>query len=159
FHFRDVVKRFDAYVAHVVEELGDLCTFWCTFNEPNIYAVAGYLVGDFPPGHHGDVMGAVKVQAVMARAHAAAYHTIHHLQPAARVGWAHHFLVFDPARPNARLDRLVAQLQDGALHGLFPRAVRSGTAPFLLRWIAGDLRGVRGTCDYVGINLYYRDLV
>src|SRR5262249_21771374 len=31
--------------------------------------------------------------------------------------------------------------------------------PFLLRWIAGDLRGVRGTCDYVGINLYYRDLV
>jgi beta-glucosidase len=159
FHFRGVEARFDTYVAHVVEALGDLCSFWCTFNEPNIYAVAGYLVGDFPPGHRGDIRGALEVQGAMARAHAAAYRAIHQLQPEARVGWAHHFLVFDPARPEYFLDRLVARLQDAALHGLFPSAVRTGIAPFPLGWIAGNLRDVRGTCDYVGINVYYRDLV
>jgi beta-glucosidase len=155
----DAAERFSDYTTHVLEELGDVCTFWCTFNEPNAYAVAGYLTGDFPPGHRGDMLGAIRVQAAMARAHAEAYQVIHRLKPEARVGWAQHFMVFDPARPDSRLDRLVAGLQDAAFNDFFPSAVRAGRLPVPLRWIAGDLHAVRNTCDFVGINVYYRDLV
>ncbi|MGZ3673483.1 MAG: glycoside hydrolase family 1 protein [Ktedonobacterales bacterium] len=159
FRSPDAVEHFTRYVTHAVEALGDLCDFWCTINEPNIYSTFGYELGDFPPGLKGDAIGAVRVQATMARAHAAAYHAIHRLQPLARVGWAQHYNVFDPANPNSPLDRLVAGIQDAAFNDFFTRAIHTGEAVFPFNLFAGDLRGVRGTCDYVGINVYYRALV
>jgi beta-glucosidase len=156
---RDAGDRFTRYAEHVVEALSDLCDFWCTINEPNVYSTFGYQIGDFPPGHRGDLRGAVRSQAALARAHAAAYRAIHRLQPGARVGWAQHYVIFDPARPSAPLDRLVASLQDAAFNEFFPRAVLMGRVGFPFAPLAGDLTSVRGTADYVGINLYYRNLV
>ena len=153
------VDLFARFAARVVEELGDLCDLWCTVNEPNVYAIIGYLAGDFPPGHRGDLRGAVAVQAGMARAHAAAYAAIHRAQPHARVGWAQNYNIFQPERPDSPLDRLVAGIQDAAFNDFFPRAVRSGSAAFPFRLAAGNLSTVRDTCDFIGVNLYYRDLV
>src|SRR5690348_10528436 len=155
----DAVERFDRFTERVVTELGDLCDLWCTVNEPNVYAVQGYLFGAFPPGRKGDALAVLRVQAALARAHAAAYRTIHRLQPAARVGWAQHVNIFDPAHPGNPLDRLAAGLQDAAFNDFFLRAVTSGRAAFPLSLVAGDLRAVRDTCDYIGVNVYYRDLV
>jgi beta-glucosidase len=73
----DIAERFEDYTAHVVAELGDHCDFWCTVNEPNVATVFGYQLGKFPPGHRGNVVGMVRAQAGMARAHAAAYSAIH----------------------------------------------------------------------------------
>jgi beta-glucosidase len=95
----------------------------------------------------------------MARAHAAAYQTIHRLQPDASVGWAQHFVIFDPARPRSRLDRMVAGFADWGFNDFFPHAIKEGTSVFPFGFLAGDLRTLRGSCDYVGINVYYRDLV
>ncbi len=155
----DAPERFERYVTHAVEALGDLCDFWCTINEPNIYAIVGYQIGRFPPGHHGDLRNTIRVQASMARAHAAAYHAIHRLQPAARVGWAQNFGMFDPIRPTSRLDRFIAHMAEISFNDLFPRAIQTGAASFPYNLFAGDLRKVQGTCDYAGINTYYRDLV
>ena len=155
----DAVTRFDRFTERVVTELGDLCDLWCTVNEPNVYAVQGYLFGAFPPGRRGDAFAVLRVQAALARAHAAAYRTIHRIQPAARVGWAQHVNIFDPANPSNRLDRLAAGLQDAAFNDFFLRAVASGRAAFPLSLVAGDLRAVQDTCDYIGVNVYYRDLV
>ncbi len=152
-------NHFARYVAHVVQELGDLCDLWCTINEPNVYCVNGYQLGDFPPGRHGDIAATVRAQATMARAHARAYRILHAAQPAARVGWAQHYNTFDPARPRNPLDRLVARLQDDGFNEFFPHAVLTGRALPLMRLWAGDLHDVRGTCDYIGINTYARDLV
>ena len=153
------VERFVRYVSRAVSALGDLCDLWCTINEPNIYAAFGYETGDFPPGRRGDLLGALRAQANMARAHAAAYREIHRMQPTARVGWAHHYNLFTPASRRSPLDRLVAGLQDNIFNDFFPSAVRTGTVAFPLSAFAGDLRAVKGTCDFVGINVYYRDLV
>lgn len=152
-------ERFARYAAFVVAELGDLCDFWCTINEPNVVAIMGYQIGDFPPGHRGDFRGTVQAQAQLARAHAAAYQVIHAAQPAARVSWAHHYNIFDPAHPANPLDRAVAALQDAAFNDFFPRAVLTGQSVFPFSLFAGDLRAVRGTCDFVGLNAYARDLV
>jgi beta-glucosidase len=155
----DAQMRFSAYVERVVQELGDLCNLWCTINEPNAYSVAGYVTGDFPPGRRGDLLGAMRVQAAMARAHAAAYRIIHRLQPEASVGWAQHFVIFDPARANSRLDQLVTGFANWGFNDFFPHAVKSGSAAFPFGPLMGDLRAVRDSCDFVGINVYYRDLV
>jgi len=149
---------FTRFVARVVDELGDLCDLWCTTNEPNVYSVVGYLLGIWPPGHTGDARNTYKVQATLARAHAAAYRAIHQRQPTARVGWAQNFNILDPATNNP-LDRLVAGIQDAAYNDFFPRAVLTGRAAFPFNFLAGNLRDVRGACDFLGINLYYRDRV
>ncbi|MBF6589755.1 MAG: glycoside hydrolase family 1 protein [Ktedonobacterales bacterium] len=155
----DAVERFARYAVRVVEALGDLCDFWCTINEPNVYATFAYQLGGFPPGRTGDFRRAMRAQAGMARAHAAAYYAIHGAQPNARVGWAHHYNTFDPANEHSWLDHLAAGVRDAAFNDVFPRAVRTGRALVPLRPLVGDLSAVRGTCDYVGINTYYRDLV
>ena len=155
----DSVDLFTRYVRQAVGALGDLCDFWCTINEPNIYAIVGYLLGDWPPGKRGSIRAMTRVQANLARAHAAAYAAIHEIQPSARVGWAQNYNIFDPANPRARLDRLLAGIMDAGFNDFFPRAVLTGKAGFPLSFFAGDLSVARGTCDYVGINLYYRDLV
>jgi beta-glucosidase len=149
---------FTRFVARVVEELGDLCDLWCTINEPNVYSVVGYLLGIWPPGHKGDARNTFRVQATLARAHAAAYRAIHQRQPTARVGWAQNFNILDPAT-NSPLDRLVAGIQDAAYNDFFPRAVLTARAVFPLNLFAGNLSDVRGTCDFLGINLYYRERV
>lgn len=153
------VDHFVRYVSHAVEALGDLCDFWCTINEPSIYAFVGYHLGDWPPGRRGDVRAVARVQANLARAHAAAYAAIHDIQPAARVGWAQHHNLLDPANPRSRRDRLLAGIMDAAFNDFFPRAVLTCKAAFPFSLVAGDLSVVRGACDFVGINVYYRDLV
>jgi beta-glucosidase len=153
------IPLFARYTAKVVEELGGLCDFWCTFNEPNVYAIRGYQLGGWPPGRAGDLRGAARVLANMARAHAAAYHQIHHLQPTARAGWAQHYNLFDPAHSWSPLDRLVAGVQDSGFNEAFSQAVLRGRLSFPFNLLSGDLKDVRGTCDYVGIHCYARDLV
>jgi beta-glucosidase len=155
----DAIARFTEYVSRAVAALGDLCDFWCTINEPNVYSIRGYQLGGWPPGRVGNLPSAVRAQATMARAHAAAYREIHRQQPRARVGWAQHYNLFDPARPYSPLDRLVASMQDAGFNAFFPRAVLTGRACFPFSLFAGDVSAVQGTCDYVGINIYARDLV
>jgi beta-glucosidase len=152
------VDIFARFVGRVIEELGDVCDLWCTINEPNVYSVAGYLIGEWPPGSHGKVRSAYAIQATLARAHAAAYKVIHQRQPNARVGWVQNYNIFAPATTSA-LDHLVAGAQDAAYNDFFPRAVLTGRAVFPFSVFAGGLRAVHGTCDFIGVNIYYREHV
>lgn len=156
---RDAVDRFAKYAAFVADGLGDLCDLWCTINEPNVYSAFGYYFGIFPPGKIGGLVDVMRVRGTLARAHAAAYHAIHDHAPHAQVGWAHHFNLFDPARPQNPFDRRIAQLQDTAFNDFFLPALQYGTVAWPYRLITGDLADVRGTADFVGINVYYRDMV
>ncbi len=106
-----------------MEELGDLCCLWVTFNEPNVYTSMGYMLGEFPPGRFGDFRAAFQVINAIARIHAEAYQTIHALQPEAQVGWAHNYIVFVPEKPASHLDRWVT----GMVNAMFNES-------FLGRW-------------------------
>jgi beta-glucosidase len=134
------------FVRRVAEELGDLVELWCTVNEPNIYAYQGWLAGEFPPGHRGDVLGLVRVLGNLRRAHEAACRQLHRLTPGVPVGLAQHRWLMLPAEPRSRLDRLAA-----------------GTASFFMdRWPTGGGRWgrvVEAPGDYVGLNHYSGSLV
>ena len=153
------VPLFARYARFCVEQLGDLCDFWCTVNELNVYAALGYLEGTWPPGRKGNIRQLINVQAVMLRAHAAAYHAIHDVQPHAEVGLAHHVRLFDPRSPYSPLDRAGAGVVDASFNGLALEALSRGRAPLLVRPLSGDLSGVRGTFDYMGLNYYTREMV
>src|SRR5437588_3237839 len=85
---RAAVDSFLPFVRTVARELGDLPGFWCTLNEPNVYAVQGWLLGEFPPGRRGDLRGAYRVLENLHRAHEAAYRELKAITPEVPVGLA-----------------------------------------------------------------------
>jgi beta-glucosidase len=150
------VMHFDRFARKVIEELGDLCDTWVTFNEPNVYSTLGYLVGEFPPGWRSRLGATIRVLANIARAHAQVYRAIHQLQPQAQVGWTDNYIVFQPADPDSRFDRTVAGWQHELFNSSFLRLIERGALIFPFSLISGDLQEVKGTCDFVGLNVYNR---
>jgi beta-glucosidase len=150
------VSSFEKYVRKVVEALKEYVTLWCTINEPNIYALSGYVTGDFPACHKGMNM-AMKVIANMLRGHAAAYHAIHELQPEARVGYALHYRPMVAARPWFPLDVIMRNVHYNGINMAFPSAISTG----VMKSPVGNFHvpEVKGLQDYLGINYYSVDTV
>ncbi|MFA5874164.1 MAG: family 1 glycosylhydrolase, partial [Anaerolineales bacterium] len=151
-----VVPLFEKFTRKVVEALKEYCSLWCTINEPNVYALEGYLRGNFPPGK-SDLRLGIRVQANMARAHAAAYRAIHELQPEARVGYALHFRPQEPAHPWSPLDRLMRNIRFTGVNMAFPSAISTGVLKSPLSKI--PVPEAKGTQDYFGLNYYSVDTV
>src|SRR4030065_405548 len=146
---------FEKYVRKVVQALKDYVNLWCTFNEPNGYATLGFLLGVFPPGKK-DVKLSFTVMVNIVRAHAAAYHAIHQIQPQARVGMANYYRSLQPAKPWFPLDGLITHLLMG-LNETFPNAARDGIVRFLMN--RKRVPEAKGTQDFLGIDYYTRDYV
>jgi beta-glucosidase len=163
------VPLFERYVRKAVDSLKDLCDLWITINEPNVYAVAGYVTEPgatinhdapsamFPPGKD-NLNLAFTVVANMLRGHAAAYHAIHQIQPTARVGMAQNLRLFDPSRSDRVLDRFCAANRDRLFNHTLLNALLTGRydRPFGgPQW----MRGLKGALDFIGLNYYTRERV
>src|SRR5215470_1607973 len=147
---------FESFVRRTIGALGDLCRDWVTFNEPNVYGALGYVLGEFPPGRSGEIVTAVRVMNSLARAHASAYRAIHELLPESQVGWAHNYVVFQPANPRSPLDRGVAGLLSELFNESFLRLVEKGRLAFPLSLMDTAAVDIRDTCDFIGLNVYSR---
>jgi len=135
---------YQRFVERVVDELGDLVGLWCTINEPNIYAANGWMVGEFPPGHRGDVVGFFRVLSRMREAHELAYRLIHRKLPDAQVGLSHHKFLFLPAT-DTRRDRFAARYANA----------------FMDNWPVGGPRLERvwdASCDWIGVAHYWAQM-
>ena len=149
---------FVRYVRYAVSQLQDLCDFWVTFNEPNIYAVLGYLVGTFPPGEH-DLRRALQVIRNLLQAHIEAFYAISELQPEGRIGYALQYRLFDPARPLWLPDIFASILRDESLNWSLLKAAETGRFSFPLNLALEPLAHAPGTRDYHGVNYYAREMV
>jgi beta-glucosidase len=156
FEKQEAVPLFEKYVRKVVEALKEYVTYWITINEPNVYALSGYVAGDFPACHKG-LPVAMKVLANLLRAHAVAYRTIHEIQKEARVGYALHYRPMVAARKWFPLDTLMRNIQYRGINMAFPSALSNGVMLSPL----GNVRipEAKGTQDYLGINYYSVDTV
>lgn len=121
---QDTVSYFASFVRFIVTQLGDLCNFWVTINEPTIYASESYLWGRWLPGKR-DPLSSATVLKNLLKAHRAAYEIIHEIQPQAEVGISHYI-------PYLRLPGL------GVAASIFNRKV--------IEWA--------GKQDFLGISYY-----
>ncbi len=151
-----VVSLFEKYARKVVDALKEYCTLWCTINEPNVYALFGYVTGDFPTPRRGLDM-AMQVIVNMLRGHAAAYHAIHQVQPESRVGYALHYRPMVARNPWSPLDVLMRNLRYQAVNMGFPSAISTGVMKSPLKKVA--VPEAKGTQDYLGLNYYSVDTV
>jgi len=147
----EVVDHFENYVRKVVGSLRDFVNIWVTINEPNVYAINGYLMGDFPPGKK-ELNTTFHVIHNLVQAHAAAYHAIHDIDPSASVGITHYFRGMQPAKSLNPLDRWVTGIRHRNFNELFPQAAHDG----IIRYLGRKIRvpQAAGTQDYFGLDYY-----
>ncbi|HVG60913.1 MAG TPA: glycoside hydrolase family 1 protein [Hyalangium sp.] len=161
-------EAFEAYVARVAEELGGEVDWWCTINEPNVYAVLGYLDGEWPPGKK-DTKAMALVLSQLMEAHARAARQLRSKDTvdvdgdgqATRIGLAHHVRVFQPAS-GSTVDTAVAGLTDTFFNESVPEAIRTGRIRLSVPGqvsIDREVADLKGSIDYLGINYYTRDYV
>ncbi len=147
---------FAAYAVRVVEALKEYANLWVTINEPNVYTYGGYLNGGFPPGKN-DTGAAYMVMRNMLRGHALAYHAIHDEQVQARVGLAHHYRGFRPARMWLPMDRVMAGILSQNFNESFGRALVDGRFRFIFK--GERIPEAAKTQDFIGLNYYTTELV
>ncbi len=152
-----IVERFAKYVHKAVSAFQDLCTIWCTINEPIVYGIHAFVLGRWAPGDHS-LCKLVQVTHNQVAAHCAAYKIIHELQPEAQVGIAQHFAGFAPADDSAWSAR-VAKWRDTLLNWRFLDAIQYGKIAFPCSWFPHHNLTFSNTNDYLGINYYGRHLV
>ncbi|HLG60858.1 MAG TPA: glycoside hydrolase family 1 protein [Ktedonosporobacter sp.] len=152
------MRFFTRYVAYVVQALHDLCRFWVTINEPNIYAVQGYQMGSFPPGEQ-DLLLAFQVLRNLMQAHVEAFYAIRDLQPESEIGYCLHYRLFDPANAFSPLDRVVAGIQELFFNWAPLQAAESGDFPFPVNTLLAPIPRAAGARDYHGVNYYTREMV
>jgi beta-glucosidase len=158
FAHEDNLRFFTRYVSHVVTALRDLCSFWVTINEPNVYAIQGYQLGVFPPGEQ-DPLRSLRVLRNLIAGHVEAFYTIRELQPQAQIGYCLHYRLLDPASPLSPLDRSVARLQESLFNWSALHASETGRFTFPSNMLLSVIPRAIGARDYHGINYYTRDLV
>lgn len=152
----DAPQLFARFVQKVVTALKGFNSLWVTINEPNVYTWGGYLGGGFPPGKT-DLQSAFNVMRGLLTGHAYAYKAIHQIQREARVGVAHHYRGFWPAKPWFPPDQIAARIFSDNMNAAFPNALASGKLSFLFRRAAVP-EAVK-TQDFFGLNYYTADRI
>lgn len=132
---RQTIADFLHFSQIVVEALGDDVRYWCTINEPEVFASFSYTFGYWPPQHKSYLQGVRAYLSILPQAHIAVYKMIKHRHPSAQVG--------------------VSKDQGWYVgQSLFTRAVMRP----LWNWWANYsfLDKIKGHQDYIGVNYYFR---
>ncbi|GCE03596.1 glycoside hydrolase family 1 protein [Dictyobacter aurantiacus] len=158
FAHEENVRFFIRFVHHVVATLKDICSFWITLNEPNVYAFQGYLLGVFPPGEK-DVVRTFQVLRNLMQAHVEAFYAIRSMQPQAQIGYCLHYRLFDPANPLSPLDRSAASVHERMFTWSALQAGETGRFTFPANQVLAPIPHAAGARDYHGVNYYTREMV
>ena len=156
-----VVERFARFTERVVAALGDSVRYWITINEPMIFARMHYLQGLGPPGVR-HLKQSLRVIEHTLRAHAVAYHVLHHAKSAQtvppKVSIAHNYPSLWPCHRWWVMDRLVTRMTDRLVNHAYLEALTEG------RWSVPGHRALRipeaaATLDFIGVNFYGRQFL
>lgn len=150
----DCQQWFRRFAGRAAGAFSDLCDLWCTINEPNVYALHGFLKRQCPPCSH-DFTEYFRVLRHLLLAHAAAYAAIHEVQATAQVGLAIHLIDLHPRGAWNPIDRSLSRVLDWGFNRVPLEGLGMG------RWRPGLGRGanlvsVRNTLDWIGLNYYQR---
>lgn len=163
---RRAIDQFEQFVRFCAREFGAEVDWWCTVNEPEVYAFRSYSEGVWPPAVR-DNSRALGVIANLLEAHARAYRVLHAEDRvdadgdghAARVGFAKHRVGLEPLRAWHPLDRLLAHFENRVFNTAVERAAFDGVIDLAIpgaRSVHRVVPELKGALDWYGLNQYTR---
>jgi beta-glucosidase len=154
---------FYRFAERVYEEYCDRVHYWCTFNEPTVFALVGWLQGSFPPGKRDaplwDLIGdAVNVLCNMMLAHVTVYKQLKAIDARPQIGIVHNIFCTHPYRRWHPIDYIAASIADQLQNDLVLQFFKTGTLQFQFP-ILGKKFNLRvpeapESMDFFGVNYY-----
>jgi beta-glucosidase len=154
FEREENIRYYLDFTRLLAAEYGAKIRFWCTINEPNIYASFAYIIGEYPPAKK-NVRLALKVLSNLLKAHGRAYRAIKEIRPEAQVGLVVHLPIFAPLRKGSLWDKISARLADWAFNGIILEALKTGKIHFPAGWFE-KCEYLKDSNDFIGLNYYVR---
>jgi beta-glucosidase len=162
----ETIQHFCAFVRFCAREFGSEIDWWCTVNEPEVYAFRGWSEGVWPPGKRDDSL-ALAVMANLLEAHGLAYRILHEQDRGgaegrgrtAHVGFAKHLPQLEGDRWWFPLDGVRARVEDAIFNEAVLQAAVTGEIKLAIPGARGVTRRVpelADSLDYVGLNYYTR---
>jgi beta-glucosidase len=162
----ETIRHFCDFVALCAREFGAEVDWWCTINEPEVYAFRSYSEGVWPPGKRSD-RAALEVMANMLEAHARASAVLREEDRAdadgdghaTRIGFAKHLVQLEPDSAWSIFDGLRSIFEDRAFNEAPMRALSTGTIRLEIPGagvVGREIPGLKGSSDWFGLNYYTR---
>ncbi len=170
FTHQDSPEIFLDFIRYTVENLCDLVSDWITINEPNVYAVSGYIFGIWPPGIRAHIFKLSKVYTNLCACHIAAYKEIHRIRQengfkpvTTKVSFANHMRVFTPHTHWNPLHILSSIFMKHSFQDALTCALMTGKATWpvnkLPRMVSNIHIDQGRYYDFIGLNYYTRDAI
>jgi len=153
----DAPQIFLRFATFVVSSLQDLVDEYVTINEPNVYAVNGYVFGMWPPGRKR-VSEYFRAISNLAASHILTYQMIHdrYTGRPVRVGFANHLRIFTGRGINP-INHLAAKVMEYCFQDVVTEVMAYGRR---LPPLPGNAAIRRGRYfDFIGINYYSRSAI
>lgn len=153
------------YAETLFKAFGDRVKKWVTINEPMVYTVYGYILGQFPPGQRLKFKRYFHAVHHILFAHAEMVRCFHASVPDGKIGIAQNQVFFGPYRQDNEKDRAAAIRMDHLMNrmymdplffGKYPEAVLKTAGHRLPGGFERDLSEMQEPGDFVGINYYMR---
>lgn len=161
----ELMTRWEAFVRECARRFGRYIDYWSTMIDAQIYALAGYGLGEIPPCQK-DIKRAVRVYQTLIHAHARAYHIIKATAPQygatqpPRIGMIYFFFHYEPQ--SFFLDRFVSAQTDNIFNWAFLDALHTGTVDISIPLgpsVKEHSADLKGTLDWIGVNYYTREIL
>ncbi|KFK38314.1 hypothetical protein AALP_AA3G097600 [Arabis alpina] len=172
-----IVKDFREYAEFVFQEYGGKVKHWITFNEPWVFAHAGYDVGKKAPGRCSDYVKDANctggrsghetylVSHNLLNAHAEAYEAFKNCVKCkgGKVGIAHSPAWFEPKDFNNKndadsigraLDFMLGWHLETTISGDYPPRMREILGYRLPQFSSEQKRKLKNSADFIGLNYY-----
>ncbi|NLL14163.1 MAG: beta-glucosidase [Fibrobacter sp.] len=159
---RRIADWFTEYAVVMYKSLGDRVRYWSTHNEPNVFALCGYLTGKHAPGIK-DHSTYTQVIHHLLLAHGDATSAGRSILPKAKFGitlaLGMDYPANDTPEDNAAVDIAWTTgprtLLDPIFKGSYPALENDSITPFNPVILDNDLKRICQPLDYLGINHYF----
>lgn len=129
------ITDFEHYAERMAKEFGHDVRYWCTMNEPEVFASFSYWLGFWPPQQKNIAAAFMAYTSLMPRAHIRAYKAIKRHSPKAKVGISKNMMWY--AADGRLLTPVLAGMQNWFGNYYF-------------------LDQIKAYQDYIGLNYYFK---
>jgi beta-glucosidase len=163
---RDIVSRFEDYVALCAHSFGDRVSNWMVMNEPSVFTGAGYFLGVHAPGKRG-LTNYLKAMHHATLATAAAGRVLRNILPQANIGTTFSCTHIEPLSQSERdqvaANRVDALLNRSFIEPLLGMGYPQADVPVLKKLdqyrLANDDKDMVFDFDFIGLQCYTREIV
>lgn len=160
FESKKNIPIFVNFCKRMFKEFGHKVPFWCTINEPGVYAFQAYVRGVFPPGQTANFHKAGIVSRNLILAHTEIYKELKAMPNGEKnqIGIVHNIFQFEPFKPESIIENKISKYVNRIFHDAITQFLITGKFLFKVPLFANiqyKYKGnIKSTLDFIGLNYY-----